>query len=152
MRSQTKFMPKSGERGSDRELNSFVQSLRRQPARRESAPWTFRSSASLPAEDPRIKGTLRAIEKRLLIDDEFVLRYELDNSSDGLPPGEGGFPGLQLLAGGRITFCRAAIKMLKDCLSGCSPAATTWGCWRKSSIRRAGACLAIFPRPTATSA
>jgi GH15 family glucan-1,4-alpha-glucosidase len=51
-----------------------------------------------------------------------------------------------------ITFCRAAIKMLKDCLSGCAPAATTWACWRKSSIRRAGACLAIFPRPTAMSA
>jgi hypothetical protein len=27
----------------------------------------------------------------LLIDDEFVLRYEPDNSSDGLPPGEGAF-------------------------------------------------------------
>jgi GH15 family glucan-1,4-alpha-glucosidase len=45
----------------------------------------------LPADDPRIKGTLRAIEERLLIDDEFVLRYEPDNSSDGLPPGEGAF-------------------------------------------------------------
>ena len=35
--------------------------------------------------------SLRAIEERLLIDDEFVLRYEPDNSSDGLPPGEGAF-------------------------------------------------------------
>ena len=45
----------------------------------------------LPADDPRIKATLRAIEERLLIEDEFVLRYEPDNSSDGLPPGEGAF-------------------------------------------------------------
>ena len=27
----------------------------------------------------------------MLVNDEFVLRYELDNSSDGLPPGEGAF-------------------------------------------------------------
>ena len=45
----------------------------------------------LPAGDPRILGTLRAIEEKLLVNDEFVLRYEPDNSSDGLPPGEGAF-------------------------------------------------------------
>ncbi|HEY3622985.1 MAG TPA: glycoside hydrolase family 15 protein, partial [Roseiarcus sp.] len=39
----------------------------------------------------RIQGTLRAIENTLLFDDEFVLRYETDNSTDGLPPGEGAF-------------------------------------------------------------
>jgi GH15 family glucan-1,4-alpha-glucosidase len=41
--------------------------------------------------DPRIRGTLRAIEDRLLIDGEFVLRYETENTADGLPPGEGTF-------------------------------------------------------------
>jgi GH15 family glucan-1,4-alpha-glucosidase len=45
----------------------------------------------LPASDPRIKGTLRAIEDRLLIDGEFVLRYETENLGDGLPAGEGAF-------------------------------------------------------------
>jgi GH15 family glucan-1,4-alpha-glucosidase len=45
----------------------------------------------LPASDPRIKGTLRAIEDRLLIDGEFVLRYETENPGDGLPAGEGAF-------------------------------------------------------------
>jgi hypothetical protein len=39
----------------------------------------------LPATDPRVRGTLRAIEDKLLVDDEFIL---LD-PSDGLPPGEG---------------------------------------------------------------
>lgn len=46
----------------------------------------------LPASDERVKGTVRAIEKELLVDG-FVLRYKPDDSSgvDGLPPGEGAF-------------------------------------------------------------
>ncbi len=38
-----------------------------------------------------MKGTLRAIEGRLLIDGEFVLRYQSEHAQDGLPPGEGAF-------------------------------------------------------------
>jgi GH15 family glucan-1,4-alpha-glucosidase len=45
----------------------------------------------LPATDPRVRNTVRAIEERLLIQDEFVLRYERANPGDGLPPGEGAF-------------------------------------------------------------
>jgi GH15 family glucan-1,4-alpha-glucosidase len=45
----------------------------------------------LPATDPRIQGTLQAIEAKLLVDGEFVLRYESDNAGDGLPQGEGAF-------------------------------------------------------------
>ena len=45
----------------------------------------------LPASDPRVRGSLQAIEDKLLIDGEFVLRYETENSGDGLPPGEGAF-------------------------------------------------------------
>src|SRR5262249_27864098 len=45
----------------------------------------------LPAEDARVRGTLRAIEERLLIGGEFVLRYETEHTRDGLPPGEGAF-------------------------------------------------------------
>jgi GH15 family glucan-1,4-alpha-glucosidase len=45
----------------------------------------------LPATDPRICGTIRAVEDRLVIDGEFVLRYEAGNPGDGLPPGEGAF-------------------------------------------------------------
>jgi GH15 family glucan-1,4-alpha-glucosidase len=45
----------------------------------------------LPANDPRIEGTVKAIEKRLL-KNGFVLRYEQpDSEVDGLPPGEGAF-------------------------------------------------------------
>jgi hypothetical protein len=55
----------------------------------------FRSTHFRPTEangvpsEPSERRALRAIEERLLIDDEFVLRCEPDNSSDGLPPGEG---------------------------------------------------------------
>jgi hypothetical protein len=45
----------------------------------------------LPASDPRVQGTLRAIENKLLIHDEFVLRYETGDVGDGLPAGEGAF-------------------------------------------------------------
>jgi pentatricopeptide repeat protein len=45
----------------------------------------------LPPDDIRVQGTLRAIETKLLVENEFVLRYEPDNPGDGLPPGEGAF-------------------------------------------------------------
>jgi GH15 family glucan-1,4-alpha-glucosidase len=45
----------------------------------------------LPPDDPRVLGTLKAIEERLLVKDEFVLRYETEDGVDGLPPGEGAF-------------------------------------------------------------
>ena len=77
------------ERGFDRDLNSFVQAYG--VNRLDASLLLIPLVGFLPADDSRIKGTLRAIEERLLIDDEFVLRYEPDNSSDGLPPGEGAF-------------------------------------------------------------
>ncbi|MGD9545615.1 MAG: glycoside hydrolase family 15 protein [Methylocystis sp.] len=44
----------------------------------------------LPASDPRVKGTLAAIERNLMADG-FVMRYDTQASKDGLPPGEGAF-------------------------------------------------------------
>jgi GH15 family glucan-1,4-alpha-glucosidase len=46
----------------------------------------------LPSEDPRVVGTIAAIERELM-EDGFVLRYRQDGSADidGLPPGEGVF-------------------------------------------------------------
>jgi len=44
----------------------------------------------LPASDPRIKKTVRQIEKRL-IHKGLVRRYETASGVDGLPPGEGAF-------------------------------------------------------------
>jgi GH15 family glucan-1,4-alpha-glucosidase len=44
----------------------------------------------LPATDPRVLGTVRAIEERL-VDRGFVRRYETDPAVEGLPHGEGAF-------------------------------------------------------------
>jgi len=44
----------------------------------------------LPASDPRVQGTVRAIEKNLIVNG-FVLRYHTHETEDGLPPGEGAF-------------------------------------------------------------
>jgi GH15 family glucan-1,4-alpha-glucosidase len=44
----------------------------------------------LPADDPRVRGTVAAIERELLIDG-FVHRYDTATGTDGLPPGEGAF-------------------------------------------------------------
>ncbi|HZC17540.1 MAG TPA: glycoside hydrolase family 15 protein, partial [Caulobacteraceae bacterium] len=44
----------------------------------------------LPIDDPRMKSTIRAIERELLVDG-FLLRYSPEPDVDGLPPGEGAF-------------------------------------------------------------
>jgi GH15 family glucan-1,4-alpha-glucosidase len=44
----------------------------------------------LPPEDPRVRGTLKAIEGNLM-SGGLVLRYDTEKVSDGLPPGEGVF-------------------------------------------------------------
>ena len=44
----------------------------------------------LPVTDARVRGTIAAIEKELLVDG-FVRRYPTESGVDGLPPGEGVF-------------------------------------------------------------
>jgi GH15 family glucan-1,4-alpha-glucosidase len=44
----------------------------------------------LPATDARMRGTVEAIKKELMVDG-FVLRYPTQKTDDGLPPGEGSF-------------------------------------------------------------
>ena len=44
----------------------------------------------LPPEDPRVHGTVAAIERELM-EDGLVLRYRTDENVDGLPEGEGAF-------------------------------------------------------------
>ena len=45
----------------------------------------------LPADDPRVQGTIEAIERELMVDG-FMLRYRTHEAGvDGLPPGEGVF-------------------------------------------------------------
>ncbi len=75
--------------GFDSELNSFVQAYGSE--RLDASLLQIPLVGFLPPSDPRIRGTLRAIEEKLLIESEFVLRYESEHGIDGLPAGEGAF-------------------------------------------------------------
>jgi GH15 family glucan-1,4-alpha-glucosidase len=77
------------ERGFDPELGSFVQAYGSK--RLDASLLLMPLVGFLPARDPRVQGTVRAIEQKLLVDGEFVLRYEPEDPSDGLPAGEGAF-------------------------------------------------------------
>lgn len=77
------------ERRFDRELNSFVQAYGSK--RLDASLLLIPLVGFLPASDPRVQGTLQAIEEKLLINRQFVLRYETENVADGLPAGEGAF-------------------------------------------------------------
>jgi GH15 family glucan-1,4-alpha-glucosidase len=74
--------------GFDPELNSFVQSYGSKAL--DASLLMLPCVGFLPPDDPRVRGTVAAIERRLL-HDGFVYRYEHDESVDGLPPGEGVF-------------------------------------------------------------
>jgi GH15 family glucan-1,4-alpha-glucosidase len=77
------------ERGFDRELGSFVQAYGSKQL--DASLLLIPIVGFLPADDSRVRGTLRAIEERLLIGGEFLIRYESEHTCDGLPPGEGAF-------------------------------------------------------------
>jgi GH15 family glucan-1,4-alpha-glucosidase len=77
------------ERGFNPELDSFVQAYGSKKL--DASLLLIPLVGFLPASDPRIRGTVRAIEQTLMIEDEFVLRYETDDVTDGLPEGEGAF-------------------------------------------------------------
>jgi GH15 family glucan-1,4-alpha-glucosidase len=76
------------DRGFDRELNSFVMSY--------GSPWLdasillLPSVGFLPASDPRVRGTLAAIETYMMRDG-FVLRHDPREISDEQQPIEGAF-------------------------------------------------------------
>ncbi len=79
------------ERGYDDELGSFVQSY--DSKRLDASLLTIPLFGFLPADDPRVRGTLEAVRRELLVDG-FVQRYRHDDEVedvDGLPPGEGAF-------------------------------------------------------------
>ncbi len=76
------------EKGYDAERGSFVQSYGSNLL--DASLLMIALVGFLPPSDPRVQGTVAAIERELLCDG-FVLRYQTESGIDGLPPGEGAF-------------------------------------------------------------
>jgi len=74
--------------GFDASLGSFVQAYGTREL--DASLLMLPLVGFLPPDDPRIRGTVAAIEKYLLVDG-VVLRYDTTRTQDGLPPGEGAF-------------------------------------------------------------
>ncbi len=72
----------------DRKRNSFMQSYGSQQL--DAALLLMPVVGFLPGSDPRVKGTVKAIERGLM-PDGLVQRYNCSKVDDGLPPGEGLF-------------------------------------------------------------
>ena len=70
------------------ELGSFVQSYGSKQL--DASLLLIPCVGFLPASDPRVEGTVAAIERRLMRDG-FVMRYDTAATDDGLPAGEGAF-------------------------------------------------------------
>jgi GH15 family glucan-1,4-alpha-glucosidase len=76
------------DRGFDPAQNSFVQSYGAQAL--DASLLMIPMVGFLPPSDPRVRGTVTAIEHGLMRDG-LVLRYRTETGTDGLPPGEGAF-------------------------------------------------------------
>jgi len=76
------------EKGYDAQNNTFVQHYGSRAL--DASLLHMVLTGFLPPNDPRIVGTVSAIEQRLMRDG-LLLRYETETGVDGLPPGEGVF-------------------------------------------------------------
>lgn len=85
---RTKIHADVCERGFDRAQNAFVQAY--DSTALDAAVLLIPQVGFLPPDDPRVHGTIAAIERRLMRNG-FVLRYDTESKADGLPPGEGAF-------------------------------------------------------------
>jgi GH15 family glucan-1,4-alpha-glucosidase len=74
--------------GFDARRNTFTQSYGSTAL--DASLLLIPSVGFLPADDPRVQGTIAAVERDLLRDG-FVLRYNTEHTDDGLPGDEGAF-------------------------------------------------------------
>ncbi len=75
-------------RGFNHDLNSFVQSFG--STELDAALLLIPTVGFLPPSDPRVRGTIEAVERRLLVDG-FLRRYDPATSDDGVAGSEGAF-------------------------------------------------------------
>jgi GH15 family glucan-1,4-alpha-glucosidase len=74
--------------GFNAEIGSFTQSFGDREL--DASLLLIPAVGFLPIDDPRVAGTIAAIERDLVVDG-LVLRYRTQSGADGLPPGEGVF-------------------------------------------------------------
>jgi GH15 family glucan-1,4-alpha-glucosidase len=75
-------------RGFNKKLGTFVQAYGSDQL--DASLLLLPCVGFLPTSDPRVTGTIAAIERRLL-HDGLVMRYSTEDVEDALPPGEGAF-------------------------------------------------------------
>jgi GH15 family glucan-1,4-alpha-glucosidase len=75
-------------RGFDPEMNSFVRTYGSKEL--DASLLLLPAIGFLPPDDPRILGTVAAVERHLVVDG-LVLRYDTERSDDGIEGGEGVF-------------------------------------------------------------
>jgi GH15 family glucan-1,4-alpha-glucosidase len=75
-------------RGFDPEMNSFVRAYGSKEL--DASLLLLPAIGFLPPDDPRIRGTVAAIERDLVVDG-LVIRYDTEKSEDGVAGGEGVF-------------------------------------------------------------
>ncbi len=104
-------------RGFDAEVGAFTQSYG-DPAL-DASLLLLPVIGFLPDDDPRVRSTIEAIERDLVVDG-LVRRYHTVEATDGLPPGEGAFLACSfwlvqaLVSIGRVADARALFDRLLD--------------------------------------
>ena len=100
----------------------------------------------LPPSDPRVVGTVDAIQREL-VSDGFVMRYIPDeDAADGLPPGEGAFLACSFWLVIDLAMIGSRRRRRRSCSNGCSRCATTWACSRRSTTRSHRRLIGNFPQ------
>ena len=136
------------EQGFDAARNTFVQSYGSTAL--DASLLMIPLVGFLPAHDPRVLGTVAAIEKGLTRDG-FVLRYDPRESVDGLPPGEGVFLMCTFWLAdnyalqGRLDEARTLFERLL------SRSGTTWAFSPRSTTRARSGCSGTSRRHSRTS-
>ena len=132
------------DKGFDTELNSFTQyygSKLLDASLLMLAPVGF-----LPPDDPRIVGTVTAIQREL-VDQGFVRRYQTDRGVDGLKGGEGAFLMTTFWLADNLALMGRSDEA-RQSSSICGASATTSDCCRRNTTPLPGICSGTSRRPS----
>ena len=109
--------PRSASAASTRSVGAFTQSYGSETL--DASVLVIPHVGFLPGSDPRVQGTVAAIEKELLRDG-FVLRYATEHGTDGLPGTEGAFLACSFWLADNYAFAGRHAARPRRCSSACS--------------------------------